>query len=70
MISGAIGLLLGLIGLVIGIAAFAFWIWMIVDCATNRRLGSSEKIVWILVVVLLHCLGALIYFVAGRRRDY
>ena len=70
MISGILGLLVALIGLVIGIAAFVFWIWMIVDCANNRRLGSSEKIVWILVVVLLHCLGALIYFVAGRRRDY
>jgi len=44
----------------IGLAITAFWIWMIVDCATKEEEGSN-KIVWILVVVLLGWLGALIY---------
>jgi len=54
-----------LIGLTLGVAALAFWIWMIVDCATNEP-ASNEKIVWLLVIVLLHFLGALIYFFARR----
>ncbi len=52
----------------VGILLLAFWIWMIVDCATNEPdvPGSSTKIVWILVVVLLGWIGALIYYFARR----
>ena len=54
-----------LIGLTFAMAAAAFWIWMIVDCATNEP-ASNDKIVWLLVIVLLHFIGALIYFFARR----
>jgi O-antigen/teichoic acid export membrane protein len=47
------------------LAMLAFWIWMIVDCATNEP-ASNDKIVWLLVIILLHSLGALIYFFARR----
>jgi hypothetical protein len=39
----------------------AFWIWMIYECATRER-NSSEKILWLLLVVLAPVLGSLIYF--------
>lgn len=45
-----------------------FWIWAIVDCATNPKLQSTEKIVWLLVIFFLHVLGAIVYAVAGRTR--
>ena len=54
-----------LIGITFAMAALAFWIWMIVDCATNEP-ASNEKIVWLLVIILLHFIGALIYFFARR----
>lgn len=44
----------------------AFWIWMIVDCVKRHFKNESEKIIWILVVVLLQLLGALIYFFVVR----
>jgi Phospholipase_D-nuclease N-terminal len=50
------------------LAVWGFWIWMIVDCATNESLRGTEKIVWLLIVILLHALGALIYFLAGRKK--
>ena len=53
--AGAVGLLL-----------FVFWIWMLVDCLQNERLQGNDKLVWVLVVVLLHFLGALIYFFVER----
>jgi hypothetical protein len=52
----------------LGILAFVFWIWMLVDCIRNHRLTSTQKIVWVLVILFLHDLGALIYFFAGRER--
>ncbi len=52
------------IGLVI--AAFAFWIWMLIDCLTNEPSEGNDKIIWTVVMVFLHFLGALLYFFARR----
>jgi hypothetical protein len=56
----------GLFGGILTLLAFAFWIWMIVDCATNPSLVGSDKVIWLLVVIFLHFLGALIYYLVGR----
>jgi Phospholipase_D-nuclease N-terminal len=68
MVAGLVGILLGLIALAIGVLIFAFWIWMLVDCIKNTRLSDTEKIVWVLVIVFLHAIGGLIYFLAGRNK--
>ena len=39
----------------------AFWLWMLIDCLMNQPPGA-EKIVWALVIILLPCLRALLYF--------
>lgn len=41
------------------------WIWMIIDCATNEPSGT-DKIVWILIVLLGGCIGGAIYLLARR----
>ena len=61
-------LLFALFFLFIIVFSFIFWIWMLIDCIQNPRLSSNERIIWILVVVFLHVLGAFIYFLAGRKR--
>lgn len=43
-----------------------FWVWMIIDCATNEPSSDTNKIVWILVIVLTHLIGAAIYFFVRR----
>lgn len=63
---GGLEILFVLVGLSLGLLGTAFWIWMLVDAARNRELDQNEKVVWIVVVALLHFLGALIYFFAGR----
>lgn len=54
-----------LIGL-IALLGTIFWIWMIVDCATNEPSEGNDKVIWLLVIILTHFIGALIYFFARR----
>jgi uncharacterized membrane protein YidH (DUF202 family) len=48
------------------LAIFAFWVWMLVHAIQNRGLTDSERIVWVIVIVFLHVLGALLYLLIGR----
>ncbi len=70
MIAGFFGgweiLLLLLFMFPLAIAALVFWIWMLVDCATKEPSQGNDKIVWILVIVFTHWIGALIYFLVRR----
>ena len=50
---------------IIGLALTVFWIWMLVDCLTSA-MPTNEKILWAVVIVLTHALGALIYFFVKR----
>ncbi len=54
--------------LAIIIIASIFWIWMLIDCLMNPRINGTEKIVWVLVILFLHILGAIIYFAVGRQK--
>ncbi len=57
-------LILGAIAL--GILGTVFWIWMVIDCATNKRLRDDQRVVWLLVIIFTHLIGAIIYYFAGR----
>jgi hypothetical protein len=65
--AGIVMLLLTCMFVVIGILLTVFWIWMLIDCA-RRDFEGSEKVVWILVIVLLGALGAAIYYFVGRKK--
>ena len=61
-----IALLLPLLGLVVGVGGTILWIWMIVDCATKEPSEGNDKLIWILIIVLTHWIGALIYLLVRR----
>ena len=61
-----IALLVFLMILSIGIGGTVLWVWMLVDCATKEPSEGNDKIVWILVIVFTHFIGALIYLLARR----
>jgi hypothetical protein len=42
-----------------------FVIWMLIDCLASN-LPTNEKILWVLVIIFLHLLGALVYFFVKR----
>lgn len=48
------------------LVSIVFWIWMLVDCAQNEPSEGNDKVIWILVIIFTHWLGALIYFFARR----
>jgi hypothetical protein len=50
----------------IAMALFAFWIWMLISAIQNKGLTEGEKIAWVLVIALLHFLGALLYLFIGH----
>jgi len=58
--------ILWLIGVLISVGSAAFWIWMLIDCLTKESSEGNDKIVWALVIVFTHCLGALIYYIVRR----
>jgi hypothetical protein len=49
----------------IGLVAFIFWVWMLIDCLSSSR-PTGEKVLWFLVIFFLNLLGALIYYFLGR----
>ena len=59
-------MILALLFLVFGIGGTILWIWMIVDCATKEPSEGNDKLIWILVIVLTHWIGALIYLLVRR----
>ena len=59
----------GLIVLAAVLFLFVFWIWMIIDCLKRDFKKDVEKIVWILVLIFLHLLGAIIYYFAVKISD-
>jgi len=58
-------LILALLG-PLALLSMVFWIWMLIHAIQNKGLDDTEKIVWVIVIALLHFLGALIYFFVGR----
>jgi hypothetical protein len=53
----------------IALGCFAFWIWMLVECATKEPDTGNSKICWVLIIVFAHFVGALIYYFARRSAD-
>ena len=68
------GFIVGFVFLILLIATlaflgFAFWIWMIIDCAKRSFKKDIDKVVWILVIVFLNVLGAAIYYFVVKAGD-
>jgi hypothetical protein len=58
-------MIFGLFFLVFGVAGTIFWIVMIIECAT-RESNPNNKLVWILIIIFTHWIGALIYYFVRR----
>jgi hypothetical protein len=50
----------------IGAVCFVLWIWMLIDAIQNQSLTGNQRVVWVLVIIFLPCIGALLYFFIGR----
>ncbi len=61
-------LLLLLVGGIISLTSLVVWIMALVDAIKNPRLSDNERLIWVIVILLTGCLGALIYFIVGRKK--
>ena len=50
----------------LGLVGMVFWIWMLIDCATKETDRDNTKLVWILIIIFTHWIGALIYLLVRR----
>ena len=50
------------------LGASIFWVLMIIDCATKEPTRGNDKLIWILIVIFTHWIGALIYYFVRRPR--
>ena len=51
----------------IGVFSFIFWILMLIDALQRNFAKSEEKIVWVLVIIFTHFIGAIIYYFIIKR---
>lgn len=52
--------------LLLAVGGTILWVWVLVDCATKEPSEGNDKIIWILVILLTHLIGALIYLLVRR----
>ena len=53
--------------LLLFLATTAFWIWMLVECLAREPSGM-KKLIWVIVIVFTHFIGAVLYFIIRRPR--
>ena len=54
-------------GALISLIILAVAIWAIVDCVTSS-LEKGKKILWIVLIVLIPLIGAILYFLVGKKQ--
>ncbi len=71
MIGTLVGGIIFLIFLMVILVAliFVFWIWMLIDCLKRDFKKENDKIVWVLVIIFLHIIGAIIYYFVVKADD-
>ena len=60
---------LGIVVMLAFLFLLVFWLWMVVDCLKRDFKKDVEKIVWVLVLIFLHLLGAMIYYFVVKIQD-
>ena len=62
-------MLVWLVIMVIGLGGTILWVWMLIDCARRTFPKNDDKVVWILVIVFTHLIGAVIYYFMVKRKE-
>lgn len=62
--------LVWIVGATLTLASFVFWIWALVDCLRREFREPLYKVMWVLVILFGHFVGALLYLLIGREQGY
>jgi hypothetical protein len=58
-------LIFGLVMVVVGIAGFIFWLWMLISAIANRY---EHKGVWILALLLFNIVAAFVFYFTAYQK--
>jgi hypothetical protein len=61
-------IIFGFFGFLISLFALVFWVWCIIDIVKGEFKSDTDKIVWLLLVILLPFIGSVLYVTLGRRQ--
>jgi hypothetical protein len=64
---GWLWLMFCLVAGTVGLAGLALWIWMLVEVLTRETDEGNNRLIWALVIVFTHWIGALIYLLVRRQ---
>lgn len=56
--------------ILIGIVGSILWLWMLIDCLVHEPSEGNDKLIWVLVIIFTHFVGALIYFFVQRPKRH
>jgi len=59
---------MGMTSMFLMFASFIVWAWAIIDILKSDFKDSTNKLIWLFVVIFLTVLGALLYFLFGRNQ--
>jgi hypothetical protein len=62
LLAGGFIVIWGLLVLV----GFVLFLWALIDCIKNPNLSDTQRIIWILVILFVGCVGPIAYLIAGR----
>ncbi|HVW01646.1 MAG TPA: PLD nuclease N-terminal domain-containing protein [Planctomycetaceae bacterium] len=68
--DGLGGLLVGggilIVWVLFVIAGLVLLIWALVDAIKNPNLSDTQRIIWVLVILFVGCIGPVLYLLVGR----
>lgn len=62
------GFIFGLFSLAFCLGATLLWVWSVIDIVKGEFKSSTDKIVWLLLVLLVPVLGVILYLILGRNQ--
>ena len=46
----------------LALCGFLFWLWMLIDCATNESNQGNDRLVWVVIIIFTNIIGTFIYW--------
>lgn len=56
-------LIIFVLGILMIISAFVFWIWMFIKCLIKKEFRHLNKFLWIIIILFVFLIGPLLYFI-------
>ena len=50
------------LAVIIGLLTTIFWIFMIIDVVQRRFPAENDKLMWLLLIIFTHTIGAVVYY--------